>query len=120
MTKFLHSVLNNKCPHCGEGNFFIVNNPFNIRRFDDMNKKCPHCGMDFMQEPGFYFGAAITSYVLQVFVVFLTYLFLQIIIEIDFFAFVGIVAGLLILLIPVTFRTSRLLWINMLGTKPKK
>lgn len=120
MNSFLHSVIKNKCPNCLKGNFFIINNPYNLRKFDEMNKRCPVCETDFRQGPGFYLGAAITSYALQVVVVFTTYFFLQVIIEIKFFYFVGVVALLLILLIPVTFRISRLLWINMLGTKPKK
>ena len=120
MNTFFSSVAKNKCPNCLEGNFFVVNNPYNFRKFDDMHKECPKCGMDFRQEPGFYFGAAMMSYVLQVMVVFTTYLFLQIIWEINFFYFVGAVTALLILLMPITFRVSRLLWINALVTKPKK
>jgi uncharacterized protein (DUF983 family) len=84
-----------------------------------MNHKCPKCGMDFRQEPGFYFGAAIVSYALQAGLMFLTYLFLQVIIEINFWYFVAVFTLELILLVPLTFRVSRLLWINMLGTKPK-
>src|SRR5438128_219522 len=98
MNKFLYSVIKNKCPNCSEGNFFIFNNPYNLRNFDDMHKRCSVCGMDFRQEPGFYFGAAITSYALQVVVVFTTYLFLQVIVKIKFFYFVGAVAVLLIIL----------------------
>jgi hypothetical protein len=84
-----------------------------------MNNKCPICGMDFRQEPGFYFGAAIVSYALQAGLMFLIYFFLQVIIEINFWYFVAAFTVELILLVPLTFRISRLLWINMLGTKSK-
>ena len=119
MNKFIYSVVKNKCPNCLEGNFFICDNPYNLRKFDDMNNRCPKCGMDFKQEPGFYLGAAIVSYGLQAGLLFLTYFFLQVLIEMNFWYFVGAFALELILLVPLTFRISRLLWINMLGTKPK-
>ena len=84
-----------------------------------MNNNCPNCGMDFRQEPGFYFGAAIVSYILQAALMFLTYFFLQVVVEINFWYFVGIFSLELLFLVPLTFRISRLLWINLLGTKPK-
>ncbi|MEZ4826883.1 MAG: DUF983 domain-containing protein [Bacteroidia bacterium] len=34
-----------------------------------MPDECPHCGQDFVIEPGFYFGAAMISYVIQVFMI---------------------------------------------------
>ena len=119
INNFFYSVVKNKCPNCLEGNFFICDNAYNLRKFELMNNKCPICRMDFRQEPGFYFGAAIMSYVLQAGLMLLTYLFLQVIIEINFWYFVAAFTLELILLLPLTFRISRLLWINMLGTKPK-
>lgn len=119
MNKFIHSVLKNKCPHCGQGNFFETNNMYNLRTFDHMNKSCSNCGMDFRQEPGFYFGAAIMSYALQAVFLLLTYLVLQVLIELPFWYFLAAFSILLIVLLPFTFRISRLLWINMLGTRPK-
>ena len=119
MNKFVSSVAKNKCPNCGKGNFFICDNPYNLGKFSDMNNNCPNCGMDFRQEPGFYLGAAIVSYAMQAGLLFLTYFFFQVLVEINFWYFVAFFAIELILLVPLTFRISRLLWINMLGTKPK-
>lgn len=34
-----------------------------------MPDECPNCGQDFVIEPGFYFGAAMISYVIQVFMI---------------------------------------------------
>ncbi len=118
MNKFLHSVLHNKCPHCLEDNFFISNSTYNLRTFDKMNNACPKCGMDFRQEPGFYLGAAIISYAMQAFFLLITYLILQLLVTLPFWYFVGVFAALLVLLLPFTFRTSRLLWINIMGKKP--
>ena len=119
MNKFIYSVVKNKCPNCGKGDFFISGNMYNIGKFEKMNNSCPNCGMDFRQEPGFYLGAAIMSYAMQAGLLFLTYLLLQVVIEIPFWYFLAIFSVILILLVPFTFRISRLLWINIMGTKPK-
>lgn len=92
---------------------------YSFRTFDKMNKACPSCGMDFRQEPGFYLGAAIISYAMQAFFLLIAYLVLQVMIELPFWYFVGVFSLLLILLVPFTFRISRLLWINIMGNKPK-
>ena len=118
MNKFVYSIVKNKCPNCGEGNFFESNSMFNPKTFDKMNKFCSKCSMDFRQEPGFYFGAAIMSYVIQAVLLGLTYIFLQVLVELPFWYFLGAFSTLLIVLLPFTFRISRLLWINMLGTRP--
>ena len=118
MNKFIYSVVKNKCPHCGKGDFFVPGGMFRFSTFDKMNKCCSECGMNFRQEPGFYFGAAIMSYILQAVLLLLTYLVFQLLGEIPFWYFLGVFSSLLILLLPFTFRISRLLWINMLGTRP--
>jgi len=119
MNKFISSVIKNKCPDCLEGNFFVSDSMFNFRTFDKMNKSCVKCGMDFKQEPGFYFGAAIMSYAIQAVLLLITYLVFQVLIELPIWYFLGVFSALLILLLPFTFRISRLLWINMLGNKAK-
>ena len=84
MNKFISSVVKNKCPNCLQDNFFETNSMFNVRTFDRMNKCCTKCGMDFRQEPGFYFGAAIMSYAIQAVLLLLTYVVLQVLIELPF------------------------------------
>lgn len=84
-----------------------------------MHNRCEHCGMDFRQEPGFYFGAAIMSYVLQVIMIFPAYFFCLFTFDISVERFIFVVAIMLILAAPVNFRVSRILWINLLGSRPK-
>ncbi|MEW6468589.1 MAG: DUF983 domain-containing protein [Bacteroidota bacterium] len=80
-----------------------------------MNNGCSHCGMDFRQEPGFYFGAAYVSYGLQVAFMLLLYVIFQVFIELRFWVFVGLLAGLMLVLVPLFFRLSRLIWLNLTG-----
>ena len=118
MNKHIYSILHNKCPNCLKGDYFITNNAFNLKDFEKMHKQCSYCGMDFRQQPGFYFGGAIVSYILQAVILFLFYILFQIIIEIKLGYFITAFGILLILLLPITFRLSRIIWINVMGTLP--
>ena len=52
-----------KCPRCRKGDLYKA--PFELSNPLNMNEKCPECGLDFMPEPGFYFGALIISYAIS-------------------------------------------------------
>jgi uncharacterized protein (DUF983 family) len=120
MNKNIQSVLSNKCPNCLKGDYFITKNPFNLKDFEKMHPQCTHCGMDFKQEPGFYFGGAIVSYALQALVLLLFYVLFQVMIETPLPYFLTAFAILLVVLLPITFRLSRIIWINAMGTKPEE
>ena len=61
----LYSVLFNKCPRCGQGDFFVAKSAW-TRNFGKMHRHCPHCGEDLVPEPGFYQGALYMSYAFYV------------------------------------------------------
>jgi uncharacterized protein (DUF983 family) len=107
----LYSVLHQKCPRCHEGDMF-KHASFSLQ-FAAMHRHCPHCGLDFIQEPSFYFGAMYVSYAIQVVIFVGVYLGLRYTINPDTSAYViGMIAGALLIL-PLTYRWSRLLWINV-------
>jgi uncharacterized protein (DUF983 family) len=60
-TKF-YSIFRLKCPKCHEADLFHTGS-FAFKKSFDMQEKCTHCGMDFMPEPGFYYGAMFISYI---------------------------------------------------------
>jgi len=84
-----------------------------------MNSECPACKEDFNRETGFYFGAAYVSYGLTVGFGIGLYLLLCVWGNVDTASFVIIFSLLLIALLPVFFRFSRLIWINLF-VHPKK
>lgn len=108
----VYSILNNKCPHCNQGNFFKTNHPYNLKEFGIMNKKCDKCNEDFIKEPGYYFGASYVSYALTVGLGIGLYLLLGILLEMETIPFLVIFSSLLIALLPLLYRVSRLIWIN--------
>ena len=111
----VYSILNNKCPRCRESTYYITNNPYNLRKFATSEKGCAKCHFDFRQEPGFYFGATYVSYVMQVVVMLTCYLIFYLWLQLELWKFVTLTACFLILLIPLTFRISRLTWLTLFG-----
>jgi uncharacterized protein (DUF983 family) len=115
----LYSVVNGKCPRCHEGDIFVYKNPYKKLAFKKMYEKCSVCGQAYEPEPGFYQGAMYTSYAVSVAICFvlgglllLTSLKAEVILGILFFV--------LLLLMPVIFRISRLIWLNLfIGYNPK-
>lgn len=103
----------NKCPKCHEGNFFIGNNPYNLSQFDKMNKRCPVCNENFERETGFYYGAMYVSYGITVGFGALLFLILSVIGGMEMIPFLITFSILLIVLMPIIFRVSRLIWINL-------
>ena len=108
----LYSIFFNKCPKCHEGQFFQTNNPYDLKKFDKMNEKCSHCGENFTPEPGFYVGAMYVSYGISVAVTSLYFFGLVIYLKVSATIVLAILVLSIILLIPISFRLSRLIWIN--------
>ena len=81
-------------------------------RFIKMNDHCSFCGQSFQPEPGYYFGAMYVSFGINVAFFIAIWLSLHLFIEevtltIVMVALLVVVIGLL----PITFRLSRVLWI---------
>jgi uncharacterized protein (DUF983 family) len=116
----IYSVLFNKCPRCGEGDFFITKSAYSLK-FDKMNKACPHCGENLVPEPGFYQGALYMSYAFYV-VFMLIYFF----IFVNFFGeyldyFLYSIIPVLILLTPLFYRMARRSWLAIfISPAPEK
>ena len=81
-------------------------------RFADMHENCPCCGQPYEPEPGFYYGAMYVSFAFNV-AAFLVSLFVlyQLVAEITMGMMIGVVALVVIGLLPVIFRLSRVIWI---------
>ena len=79
-----------------------------------MNKNCSCCGQSFEPEPGYYFGAMFISYAfsaayfLGVWMLF--YIFFD---EVDALEMMVAIVLVVVGLLPLTFRWSRVLWISI-------
>ncbi|SOD80777.1 DUF983 domain-containing protein [Spirosoma fluviale] len=108
----LHSILYNKCPRCGEGDFFVKNSAF-TRDFDEMHEHCPHCGENFMPEPGFYWASMFVSYAFYTIYTLLTFFIVVqgLGVDLDYYL-IGLVPTL-IALTPYFFRLARRTWLSI-------
>jgi uncharacterized protein (DUF983 family) len=111
----LYSITKNKCPHCHEGAFFNHNNPYNLTNFYKMDNSCKVCGEKYTREPGFFFGAMFISYALNVawFVAAWVATLIFIPEEENILLIASIIIGFGLVMAPLTYRLSRLIWINM-------
>ena len=110
---YLYTVINAKCPRCREGNMFPPGTLYS-RRFADMYPQCPCCGQSFEPEPGYYYGAMYVSFG------FSTGIFLGVLFVLSLFVkeltlgMVMLTIGVIVIgLLPVMFRLSRAIWINI-------
>lgn len=109
----LSSILKVKCPRCREGNMFPAGTLYSAK-FADMHKQCPCCGQDLEQEPGYYYGAMYVSFAFNV-AIFLGSLYIASLLvdEITTMMMLGIVIAVVVGLLPIIFRLSRAIWINI-------
>lgn len=109
----IYSVVNNKCPRCQEGDFFISKNAYSLKRFGEMKDACSECGLKYTMETGFYFGAAYVSYALGVATMVAAWVATSWLVpEISALYQVLVIVGCILILAPLNFRISRLIWIN--------
>jgi hypothetical protein len=108
-----NSILNNKCPHCNQGDVFETKGLFAFKRFSIMNKNCSVCGEDFNREVGFYYGAMYVSYALTVFyLIGMTFVFVWLTGWFDIPGFFYFLFPSMLILFPFFYRASRLVWLN--------
>ena len=112
--KKLYSIFNFKCPHCHEGDFFKSKNPYDFKNMSSNYDRCPNCDRRLSLEPGFYYGAMYVSYALGVaHVVTFWVASLVLGIEMEFWNFIILVGVFLVLLTPLYYALSKIIWANM-------
>ncbi|MBL7934942.1 MAG: DUF983 domain-containing protein [Bacteroidia bacterium] len=108
----LYSILNNKCPKCHQGDFFVTKGSYN-KDFIKMHDKCPHCGEIFNKEVGFYYGAMYVSYGVNIGIGIGLFLLMVLIFNLSLLTYLFSFFGLVVLLFPWVMRISRLIYINL-------
>tara|TARA_B100000902_G_C26710925_1_gene621845 strand:- start:65 stop:442 length:378 start_codon:yes stop_codon:yes gene_type:complete len=119
----LNSILFNKCPKCGKGDFFIRRNPYLniILQKGDYHKNCSFCNCKFELEPGLFYGAMYVSYALAVGLGCFLLIFLLSTLGKEKFSLIILIIGLSILIFfPLNYYLSRLIWLNLFIKKSSK
>src|SRR5688572_350962 len=108
------ALLQGKCPRCRQGQIFAYP-ASNITKFTRMHEKCPECNVRLEPEPGFYQGAMYVGYGLTLFVIVLVAVLLYQLGDPSEWVYIGVVIGVMILLVPLNYRYSRILYLYAFG-----
>src|SRR5690554_4483383 len=111
--KKLYSIVNLKCPHCHEGEFFKSRNFYNFKLRSASYDSCLSCKRKLYIEPGFYYGAMYVSYAMGVAHV-VTFWVAQMVlgIEVEYWNFIIFVAATLLAVTPFYYGLSKIIWAN--------
>ncbi len=110
----IYSVFKGKCPACLQGDVFKSTAIYNPKKFDKMYDKCTHCGHKYEIENGFWYGAMYVSYGMTVAFSVATFVLTYLIYPAaDAWLYFGLIVFVLVALVPISFRYSRLIWMNM-------
>jgi uncharacterized protein (DUF983 family) len=107
----LLSILKQKCPRCRKGNLFLHSNAYNVKYLTKMPPSCKVCGQLTEPETGFYFGAMYVSYGLGVLMFAFLFVLMEFILKIKGYHFMWVYAVIMVLLWPLVFRYSRVIYI---------
>ena len=110
----LAAIIQGKCPHCREGDIFSYP-ATNLSKFNKMNEQCPHCGVRLEPEPGFYQGSMYFSYAFTVVCIVVVGILLYLLGDPSEWVYIGTVIGIMILLAPLNYRYSRILYLHLFG-----
>ena len=86
-----------------------------LSKFNKMNHTCPHCGVRLEPEPGFYQGAMYVGYGFTVALIVAVGLILYLLGDPSEWVYVGTVIVIAILLVPLNYRFSRIVYLYSFG-----
>ncbi len=107
------AILHCKCPRCHEGDLFVHPGHYHLSGLLDMPDTCPVCGRDIQIEPGFYLGAMWVSYPLVMLLLIVSLLVSYLVFRLDLMVSFGIALALLLVLLPLILRYSRVLFLYL-------
>jgi len=109
-----YSVVHRKCPHCHEGEFYEVKNPYNLSAMSPVLKRCPVCNRSLHMETGFYFGAMYVAYSIGVAVMMTVWVATMVLgLDLNYWTIVIIIASILIVASPFIYAISKIIWANL-------
>lgn len=111
----LVAAFQGRCPRCRRGAFFTYG-PYQLRHMGEHHTECPHCGLHFEPEPGFFWGAMYVNYAFIVGLFLVTFLSMELLIHRPaLWLEMGVYLGLVLLLMPVFVRASRIVLLYLLA-----
>ncbi len=117
----LYSIINQKCPVCQEGDYYVSKKAYDIKQFDKTHEYCSHCNHKFEIENGFFYGAMYVSYGIAVGIAVSLFMGTYVLFpETPYYIYIVIIIIGLIVSMPISFRYSRIIWMNLFSAYGKK
>lgn len=111
----LKAVAEAKCPQCRTGHMFKFK-WWQISKFSKFYETCPTCNLRFDREPGFFHGAMYISYAMIVAMVTNVWFILYFVFnDPPMQVYIVTIIILNILLLPIFFRYSRVIYLYLFG-----
>lgn len=108
------AALAGKCPQCRKGDVFQY--PLTrLSKFAKMNQSCSNCELRYEVEPGFFIGAMYLSYVVTVTLLITVGLTLYVLNINGVYIYITSVVLINLLLLPIIFRYSRIVFLHLFG-----
>lgn len=108
-----YSMFKNKCTRCHQGDIFEDSNPYHLKNIFKMHHKCTHCDLKYEKEPAFFYGAMYVSYGITAGWFILWFILQTFFLQLDVFLFIGLFIPSIVLISPLSFRWSRIIWLYM-------
>ena len=116
----ISSLLKARCPKCHQGKMFKTSNPYNFKKMHEMPESCEVCKESFNPEPGFYTGAMYVNYAFTIILSGICYIIMELVLGLPASVFFGIYIVILLLIAPLMFRYSRVVFLYMFVSYDKE
>lgn len=110
----LEAIIKGRCPRCRLGKMFNAPS-YDLKRFHKMEEKCSKCHLKFEVEPGFFVGAMYVNYAFTIALIVAVSIALNIFNLYSLKNFMIGVLGFTLILLPILFRYSRILFLHIFG-----
>ncbi len=108
----IYSIFTGSCPVCQEESMYQESNPYKLSQTLKMQERCSHCGTKYKIEPSFFYGAMYVSYPVGIAFAVAAFVISHLILKLNLVISFFVIAGTMIVFLPVILRLSRNIWIN--------
>ncbi len=116
-----YSIAKSKCPICHEGEYWKGKNPYDLKNFAIDRQTCSECGHKYEIENGFYVGAMYVSYGISIAFAVATFMAIYVLFpNTPYYIYIFSVIGSIFIFMPISFRASRLIWMNLFSSYGKQ
>ena len=115
---FISSLFGFTCPQCRIGDLFFK--PWSMEKAYKMPDRCAHCSLNYVPEPGYWYGAMYLSYMVTAFWILAFALTAVFALHWNIYTTFALIIGLAVISHNFFFRFSRSLWIHLMVSYDKK